>query len=593
MKVHQFSHRPASINTLPVELLTRIFVLGAGYDYLYEDSPFLLKPNQDIYPPPSSFQTLASHVCHRWRQIAIRTPSLWKTIHLREPVHIPRAKAYLERCSASSNYLLDILVDTVAQEEHIPGVTLCREEINAIFELIIPHVAHWRSFHLKVRDNECKLSARHYLGSCGPAPRLETLQLYHFEDYRTAQNLYLATYRPPVVVFSNSLPRLRNVSLIGVNLPWTRSPYLVNLEKLELALHPDNIRPSYECWDHILRNSPNLQSLNLHYSGPRVDTGEDKLAWHETSNKIILEHLTDLGLTDLDPDYLCDLMERLHLPNVKKITWDLCDQDYTTFIDLVTRKTEVTVMATPPATPPIGSDSRSKMSVSSLLSDTVLDRQVVSPSPTTMSIYTGPLPNISKLETVVISALDCSLRSWKSLLGALEGLKRLEVDFSRLGPGFWSVLTGESEGGVKTMHTSKPLLVPKLEVIKVSGLPGTEIEREIKRRAVQSCLRHWIVRWSTAMKGEDSILDALAQNGCWVSEEGYTKVAEADQRVYVIVETFAEGDEEDDDDEGEDLEEDVETPADSGSDEAGSDSDLPSTPSPSSVQTHIIVPNSI
>ncbi|TFK20418.1 hypothetical protein FA15DRAFT_576883, partial [Coprinopsis marcescibilis] len=326
--------KQVSVHVLPVELLTRIFYLGV--DSLYQDSPFLLKPNQDFYPFPSTTHIVVSHVCRRWRQIALRTPSLWNTIHLREKVHIGRAATYLQRCSTSVNYLLDILVDTVADEEHISGVTLCRDEIVQIFELIVPHVTHWRSFHLKIRDNDCKLSARHYLSTCGPAPRLETLQLYHFEDYKTSQNLYNATYRPPVVVFHNSLPSLRSVSLIGVNLPWTCSPYLTKLHTLELALHPGSIRPSYECWHRMLLHSPELRSLNLHYSGPKLDTGARDLAWREPTDKIALWKLSELRLTDLDPGYLRDLVERLFLPAVRTMTWDLPDQDFSGFIELIT-----------------------------------------------------------------------------------------------------------------------------------------------------------------------------------------------------------------------------------------------------------------
>ncbi|KAJ7444732.1 hypothetical protein FB451DRAFT_1434273 [Mycena latifolia] len=75
-----------------------------------------------------------------------------------------------------------------------------------------------------VRANECTLVTRQVLSTCGPAPRLETLHLYHFEDYRTAQSVLLATYRAPMAIFDNVLPTLKNVSLIGVNFPWAHAP---------------------------------------------------------------------------------------------------------------------------------------------------------------------------------------------------------------------------------------------------------------------------------------------------------------------------------------------------------------------------------
>ncbi|KDQ14051.1 hypothetical protein BOTBODRAFT_358377 [Botryobasidium botryosum FD-172 SS1] len=52
------------IDKLPFELLSRIFLIGA------------LEDIEESAPLPSS-SISASHVCHRWRQISLSTPSLW------------------------------------------------------------------------------------------------------------------------------------------------------------------------------------------------------------------------------------------------------------------------------------------------------------------------------------------------------------------------------------------------------------------------------------------------------------------------------------------------------------------------------------
>ncbi|KAF7364994.1 F-box domain-containing protein [Mycena venus] len=260
---------PTGVCTLPVELLSRVFVLGAADQVV--DSPFLLRPDEDhCVGSVTDFQLLVSH-----------------------PAHIARAEAFLAR--AAVHYPLDILVDTVSVDDHIPGVTLCRDEMRAIFALIIPHVARWRAFHLKVRANECKLIARQALSTCGPAPRLETLQLYHFEDYRTTQNLYIATYRPPVVIFDNALPALKNVSLIG------HPPALQGVGRDAAPL------------------SPRLRRLRLHYSGPR--------AADEHSTRVCVPALEELSLTDLDPDHLARLLRTLELPRLATLALDLPEQD--------------------------------------------------------------------------------------------------------------------------------------------------------------------------------------------------------------------------------------------------------------------------
>ncbi|KAJ6621812.1 hypothetical protein B0H10DRAFT_1741571, partial [Mycena sp. CBHHK59/15] len=384
---------PDGVHALPVELLARIFILGAGYDYVYAESPFLLRPDEEhCSVSTSDFQLLVSHVCRHWRQVALRVSCLWTSLHFREPAHIPRAQAFLSRCSASAPHLLDILVDTVSLEDHIPGVTLCRDEMRVIFDLICPQVKRWRSFHLKVRENECKLIAREHLSTCGPAPNLETLQLYHFEDYRTSQNLYFATYRTPVMIFDNVLPRLKNVSLIGVNLPWAHSPYLLGLRCLELALHPDSIRPPYEYWDTMLRRSPHLQRLLLHYSGPRVAGAGS--AWPSARDRIRIASLEELSLTDLDPDHLCLLLQHLELPGLQKLSLDLPDQDFTAVVDLIA-----------------GGASGAP-----------------------------PVPALARLQVLRVTALECSPASWRALVRALTGLRTLEVDFTRVGDAFADVL---------------------------------------------------------------------------------------------------------------------------------------------------------
>ncbi|RDB19066.1 hypothetical protein Hypma_014287 [Hypsizygus marmoreus] len=537
---------PTGIHSLPVELVTRIFTLGADYDYPYIDSPFLLKPDQDYYAVPSStFQLLVSHVCQHWRTIALQTSSLWSILHFREPAHLARAQAYIDRCP-SSTHLLDILVDTVAVRDHIPGVTLCRDEIHQVFHLIRPHVSRWRSFHLKVRDHECKAAARLHLSSCGPAPNLETLQLYHFEDYLTSQNLYLATYRPPVVVFSNGLPRIRNVSLIGVNLPWAQSPYLAQLHNLELALHPETIRPPYTHWDHMLRNSPELHTLSLHYSGPQVPLADDaKTIWPPEQDRIHIESLRNLSLTDLDPDYLCRLMGRLVLPGVTKLSLDLPDQDFTSFVELVA-----------------GTHANTNTNT----------------CPTVVPIHL-PFPSLSKLHTLVLTALECSASSLRAFLRPLTGLHTLEVHFACVCDGFLGVLIEGVEVEVEQVKLNKALasakettcirrkvpvctrripLLPALHTFKLSGLPGSSLVQLIHYRESGGYgVRRWIVRWSERVRGKDGVLDALVDRGWRDGREGGEDGGRC-VRVETYEEEGGEEEEEGEEEEGEEEEEDRE-----------------------------------
>ncbi|KAJ7195492.1 hypothetical protein GGX14DRAFT_676749 [Mycena pura] len=504
------------VDALPVELLSRIFVLGAAAQHV--DSLFLLRPDEDQCPAEAAdFQLLVSQVCRHWRQVALRTSCLWTSLHFREPAHIARAEAFLVRVSI--NHTLDILVDTVSRDDHIPGVTLCHEELRTIFALLTPYVARWRAFHLKVRSNECKLIARQALSTCGPAPRLETLQLYHFEDYRTAQNLYFATYRAPVIIFNNVLPALKNVSLIGVNLPWAHAPYLQHLHALELALHPDNIRPPYDAWDAMLRGSPQLRRLLLHYSGPR--------AADEPSSRICVPALEELSLTDLDPEHLACVLRTLELPRLATLALDLPEQDFTAAVELI---------AGVPAAPTASSPS--------------------------------PLP-LGALHTLRITALECAPSALAALLRALAALRVLELDFTRIrdphaicdvlldSTALAADVEGMAAGSCGCEEARRVPILPQLEEARVFGLEGARVQALLAFRArfaeASSCTRgecpmqtaaqppsgsgvaaendsevgfgratmpRFVVRWSPH-HGRDAILDELVEHGKveWVNED--------------------------------------------------------------------------
>ncbi len=64
----------APVFRLPPELLARVFAHARP---IWRSSP--------------AFERVASHVCARWRDIAIALPNLWNTINLDVPPHSPPA----------------------------------------------------------------------------------------------------------------------------------------------------------------------------------------------------------------------------------------------------------------------------------------------------------------------------------------------------------------------------------------------------------------------------------------------------------------------------------------------------------------------
>lgn len=386
------------VHSLPVELLARVFSLGMPGG-VYPEFP----PNDE-----EPFEILVSHVCRHWRNIALNTPALWTTIHFRLVPHMNRAQFYLKR---SQRHLINILVDTCALEEHVSGVTLFRQEFMPIFKLVIPHIERWKSLSLKVRDGECKLGARTALSTCGVAPKLEYLQLWHIENWENAERLITQIRPPPVVVFDKSLPSLKHIVLIGVNVPWSQSPFLEDLSTVELGLHSDEVRIPYDVWSRMLSTSPNLYRLSLHYSGPRASTGEWPAA------VIHLPGLRELELTDMDPPYALQVLQRLSMPNVTRFQVELHDheEDFSQLLEY---------LAEPPA-PPVPPGTEEK--------EAEEEREPEPPRPPVLPI----------LDTFIITALDCTPQSFVKFLQNASSIRSLEMSCNKMADGLFEQLWTE------------------------------------------------------------------------------------------------------------------------------------------------------
>ena len=250
---------------LPVELLAHVFLLG--YDNgIDPHRPFKRRELE----PDNNWEVVVSHVCNHWRNIALSIPQLWTNIRLRKLNHLERGRLYVER---SRKAPLDILVDTVAADEYAeaePGSLLGIKEFDAAFKVAIEHTERWRSLIVKVCDLPCKGRARANLRDCPPIPKLQTLQLWHVQEWEDTNNMLNATVVPPIPILNDYVPDLLNASLVGVNLAYDKTSYLKGLRQLELALHSHNCRPTSEEFESILRDCPDLERLSLHYSGPQV-----------------------------------------------------------------------------------------------------------------------------------------------------------------------------------------------------------------------------------------------------------------------------------------------------------------------------------
>lgn len=214
------------------------------------------------------FQVVASHVCSKWRSVALSTPSLWTTINIC-PYDSPfdRCRAYIERSGGLplnldidltlEEYQVDIegdedrgvQVDVDGDDEgEITTITITRsgdvvsrdddsdngtddpadnacsdEDIDLILDIICPHSKRWRSVAIAATHYKSLHRVLVRFDTLPPAPLLEELQLQHLAEEDLDPE---AVFHPPslklpyFVPFQGKAPNLRSLSLWGIHFAW-------------------------------------------------------------------------------------------------------------------------------------------------------------------------------------------------------------------------------------------------------------------------------------------------------------------------------------------------------------------------------------
>ncbi|KAJ7142382.1 hypothetical protein C8R44DRAFT_603402, partial [Mycena epipterygia] len=172
--------------------------------------------------------TTLSHVCRRWRHVALGTGTLWTRLVLTFPTsaaQLTRTLAWLER---SKTHTLDILLDLRDTEwdwekdeaEH--GFRAA--DMAAVLRLLLPTAPRWRALEL-LTDTWAPIHAflRHTHTLAPSLPRLEKLHLARCNAYFATKG---AVFQPaalgrPLPLFGGArVPSLREVTLTGVHVDW-------------------------------------------------------------------------------------------------------------------------------------------------------------------------------------------------------------------------------------------------------------------------------------------------------------------------------------------------------------------------------------
>ncbi|KAI0670795.1 hypothetical protein C8Q78DRAFT_1032001 [Trametes maxima] len=495
-----------AINELPSELLTHIFTLGwtperdqqpdeediddvgsddGTYSSVSSDESVLQRKEDEHKQRRLPFNVLVSHVCARWRDVAIDNPLLWSHVRFEGPPPYDRAVTYLARAKAAPLAITvdrtdDSDVETVDSgagiyrpRDNDPDLTI----IDGIMDLIIPYVQQWRALQVMVNFYPHIHRVLEALGAADPAPLLEVLQLYHHED--TDEHIrfkHPELREQPFRLFQGVAPRLTEAALWGVHLPWSKdgSPFLTGLTELELAYHARDVRPSFYDFARILRDSPDLRALSLCLSCPAEPPSEwpssglpaappaEGTYDPDAAAPLVLPKLTDLVLAYLEPACVLALLPRLALPALASLTLDLEQEDY-----------------------------------SALLAHLASPRSLPPPQPAPLALR-GPgvagAPTrslLAGLTSLEISSLPASEAAVRDAYRQLEALISLTLNAGYLDSWWIDLLfppgTGAGRpsvaGSGAEVAAGGELLLPRLEMLKTTGVDGMRMHELVEARA--------------------------------------------------------------------------------------------------------------
>lgn len=374
MMNYQIHRHSCHINALPVEILSYIFTL-ATHDAASTNTDYKRRYEVPFSPESVTMPTVLASVHRHWRNIALSTSTLWSSLvmSLGQVVRVKvedDERAYktfldVERLAAhiarSRNSPVDILIDTRDpewdfeddEEECSTHNATCfpyATFIPQILDLLFPQMYRWRSLTIlsdtwaPLRVALERLSLPTLTKGLG-APHLETLMLMRCNEFLghldafspRSQHMFdgipfaALTGAPhhDLSAQSHPLPKLRNLTLVGVHLNWTHfSRYILGaaldkppsrisgcIQSLELSQHCREVRPTFDEFTRILKACPLLRKLVIRVSGPRFDAGVQS-SDHPVSLPLLEE--IHLGYTNVEDAAM--LLSHINAPNLTMLS---------------------------------------------------------------------------------------------------------------------------------------------------------------------------------------------------------------------------------------------------------------------------------
>jgi hypothetical protein len=229
----------APVSSLPTEVILTIFTLLRTPGEL----PFFIPDKKPDHPE----WLRVAHVCHQWREIALRHPLFW---------------SHLDFTTVSSAGAAEILARAKKVPLHLEANVYFGQwdeaRFSALRKELQDHVSHIR--HLEFSAADLIQLNRTFKNLTSPAPILECLHLKDGLFHPVGTTLTVSN-----TLFDGSTPRLSCLKLYRCNISW-ESPLLKGLEHLDL--NTPSQRPSLSVWLDALDEMPHLKTLALKWASP-------------------------------------------------------------------------------------------------------------------------------------------------------------------------------------------------------------------------------------------------------------------------------------------------------------------------------------
>jgi hypothetical protein len=198
-----------------------------------------------------------------------------------------------------------------------------------IFKNLLAHVKRWRQFELLADTWEPIFFFLQNTRHVEAAPFLRSLSLSRCNAYFASKK---AIFQPvqlqdPIPLFGGlALESLRDVSLVGVHVDWTRSS-LRNLTSLEFKYHASGVMPSLDQFLDILSRSLELHRLSIIGWGPQFEklanegnTPDIRDVATDARRIIQLPYLVQFSFGFVDVNYAVKVLSLFEFPSIQDLT---------------------------------------------------------------------------------------------------------------------------------------------------------------------------------------------------------------------------------------------------------------------------------